>query len=121
MSVRLCTEPTFVVTTGCTECKQKHAGNLLPSMEAFFLSDIGIATTRLRDVTVIQYEKVVNRNIACHLTTITTIAFIVPSESSDCTTICFVVFQHYFFLVDHIQKFLYVAFSFPDTIYSPNL
>ena len=76
-----------------------------------FWSDIRIATTRLCDVTMIQYEKLVNKNIACYLATITTVAFIVPSESSYCTTICFVVFQHYFFLVDHIQKFLYVAFS----------
>ena len=75
-----------------------------------FWSDIRIATIRLCDVTMIQYEKLVNKNVACYLTT-TTVAFIVPSESSDCTTIYFVVFQHYFFLVDHIQKFLCVAFS----------
>ena len=58
-----------------------------------------------------QHEILVNKNIACYLSTITTVAFIVPSVSSDCTTICFLVFQHYFFLADHIQKFLCVAFS----------
>jgi len=37
MSVRLCTGLTFVVMTGCTECKQRQEGNLLPSMEAFLI------------------------------------------------------------------------------------
>ena len=60
----------------------------------------------------IQYEQHVDKNIACYLTTITTAAFIVPSKSSDCTAIYFIVFQHYFFLVDRIKKFLCVAFSF---------
>ena len=74
-----------------------------------FWSDI-IASARLCDVTMILYEKLVNKNIACYLTTITKVAFIVPSESSDCTTTYFIVFQHYFFLVKHIQKFLCFAF-----------